>query len=111
MTVERELGRLAGELAGLAKSIDDKHKENREHMQALSTQIHEHDQRDHNAFEEIFRRLKPLENHAAGASAIAAREREEAEHDHTWRITKISAGATLIAALFGAVVTWFVMHH
>lgn len=104
-----ELGRLAGAFEGLQNSLNEKHRENQRGIKGLADQIYAHDNKDQAAFQEIFRRLAPLEQQDAVDKAADQKDQLEHQHRHAWQIALISAAATIAAGAVGALVTWWVM--
>lgn len=80
MTVEHELGRLTEAVDGLRRDLANHH------------------QSDMANFQEVFRRLGPLETHDAIEAARRAAEQGDAGHWHAWKQTIFNAIVALMSA-------------
>lgn len=105
----RELGRIAGLVEAMRDDLDAKHRENQKWQEG-------HDVTDQRNFQEVFRRLRVIEQRNAVDDKLSAREalaqQEEAAQSsqrQAWLHLLISSQAPIVAAVVGAALTFWLM--
>jgi hypothetical protein len=109
--IERELGRLAGLFQGLTDAFTVLRREVSESENRIIQSIAAHDARDQLAFEEIFRRIRPLETNDALERERANEKQIQKVHGHSWGQTFLTIITAILASVITACATIFASRH